>query len=188
MISIENFKKLKVRDLLIIVILAALWFLVAFLMNSYLDPQLSYILSLLVVTMLMSFCAILIKKAGVATLFYAVGGILTYRINDLGVVGIDKLIVLVVAGIIFEIFFLILKIEVKNLPVDVVIGTALSSATIPLTIGFLISVSAAMNMAASMVNLALLSLLIGVIGSILSFLTWHNARTNKFFLRFEYNY
>jgi ABC-type thiamin/hydroxymethylpyrimidine transport system permease subunit len=89
-------------------------------MNLFLEPQSSYILSLLVATILMSFTVHLVRKAGSATLFYCIGALLAFSINDLGATGINKLIVLVIAGIIFELIFLIFKLEIKNIPTDII--------------------------------------------------------------------
>lgn len=80
MIAIESFKRFRIIDILAIVVLASLWFLLSFLLNKFLGPQFSYILSLLMATTLMSFTVYLIRKAGSATLFYGIGALLTYNI------------------------------------------------------------------------------------------------------------
>lgn len=186
MIAIESFKRFKIMDIIAILALAGLWFLLSFLLNKFLGPQFSYIWSLLIATILMSFTVHLVRKAGSATLFYGIGALFTYSINDLGATGLNKLIVLVIAGIIFELIFLIFKIEVKNIQVDIIAGTAISAATIPVTTGLLLSSNVALSMITLLINLILLSFLVGLAGSVISFLIWYKLKTTKMVLRFEY--
>lgn len=98
----------------------------------------------------------------------------------------NKFIVLLIAGLVFEIVFLLIKAEIKNVPLDIVIGTAISAASIPILIGFLLSPNIFVVMISLVINLMLLSLLIGIAGSIISFIIWYNLRITRFVLRFEY--
>lgn len=186
MIAIESIKRFKIIDVTAIVVLACLWLLLSFLVSTFFSPQIIYILSLLIATTLMSLAVHLVRKAGTAILFYSFGALLTNTIYDLGATGINKLIVLVIAGIIFELVFLILKIEVKSVQLDIIISTAISAATIPLTTALLISFNTALNMIIPIINMMLLSLLIGLIGAFVSFLLWYNLKTTKTVLKFEY--
>ncbi len=187
MIATESFKRFRAKDLLVIIGLALLWFLLSAILDRNLGPQFSYIFSLALATFLMSFTAHFIRKAGSATLFYVFGGLFAFSINDLGVIGINKVLMLGSAGVVFEIVFLIFKIEVKNIQFDIITGTALSAASIPVTMAFMLSTEVAINMIASFINLTLLSFLVGVAGSVLSFMLWHQMRTTKMVLRFEYS-
>lgn len=186
MIAIESFKRFKIIDIIAIIILAGLWLLLSFLLDRFLDPQASYILSLLIAVTLMSFTVHLVRKAGSATLFYALGALFTYSINDLGTIGSDKLIVLIIAGIIFELIFLIFKLEVKNIQLDIMAGTAISAASIPITTGLLLSFNVSLSMISSIINLILLSFFVGLIGAVFSFLIWYNLRATKIVLKYEY--
>lgn len=186
MIAVENFKMFRLADIIAILFFAALWLIISLIISRFAGPQMSYILSLLAAAFLMSFAVHLTRKAGTATLFYIAGGMLTYSIDSIGAAGINKVIALAFAGLIFELVFLILKIEVKNVQLDIIAGTALSSACLPAAISLAISIDSALSMAVPVLNMMLLSFFVGIIGAVLSFLAWHSIRTTKTALRFEY--
>ena len=83
MIAVESFKKFRIVDLGIIIVLSGIWFLLSLVVNL-LDPQISYILNLLVLIFLMSFIVYLVRKAGSATLFFLISGLISYGVNDFG--------------------------------------------------------------------------------------------------------
>ncbi|MEK6903447.1 MAG: hypothetical protein AABW64_02260 [Nanoarchaeota archaeon] len=134
----------------------------------------------------MSFTVHLVRKAGSATLFYVIGAIFTYSINDIGHTGISKVITFLIAGILFELIFLIFKLEMKRIQLDIVAATAISAATIPLTTGFLLSFNVTLHMISSIINLMLVSFFVGLAGAVISFLAWHHVRTTKMILKYEY--
>ncbi|MFH1377015.1 MAG: hypothetical protein ABIH25_05255 [Candidatus Woesearchaeota archaeon] len=188
MIAIESFRRFRFKDILAIMILVALWWLLSQITINILafDPQITYIISLIIITLLMSFAVHLVRKAGSATLFYLIGSIITLNVNDIGITGLDKVIVFLFAGIIFELIFLIFKIEIKNIQIDIIAGTAISTAFIPILMVIILSITTALNMSTSAINLILLSFFIGIIGSIISFIIWYNLKTTKLVLKFEY--
>jgi len=186
MIAIESFKKFRAEDVIAILIFACIWWVLSFIFNKFLGSQFSYIFSLLLATTLMSFVVHLVRKAGSATLFYLISGFLTYNINNFGAIGLDKIIIFLIAGLIFELFFIIFKLEFKNVQFDIVIATSFSSMSIPVSIGFLISFGTAVHLLGATINLMILSFLIGLIGSIISFLIWSYLRRTKLILMYEY--
>jgi ABC-type thiamin/hydroxymethylpyrimidine transport system permease subunit len=185
MIAVESFQRFKIHDGAAILLLAGAWYGVSKL-ASLLSPQSSYLLSLLMVMFLLSFTVHLIRKAGAATLFCLTGALLTFSFNDLGATGIPKLLVFLMAGIVFELGFLLFKLEFKNVQVDILLGTAFAAASIPFTTGMLLSSGVTLTMLTAMLNLILTSFFVGVIGAILSFLLWYHLRTTKWVLKFEY--
>lgn len=187
MITIESFKRFNLIDLLLIILTAGLWFCLTSFITHVASPNMSYIFSLFIAAFLMSFTVNLVRKAGSATLFYLIGGIFTYLINDLGALRSTKLIALLFAGIVFETIFLILKLELKNIPLDIILGSALSAATIPITTGLLLSSTVSYSWLFELLNLSLLSFFIGVIGSVASFILWYNLRTTKIIMKYEYS-
>ena len=184
MINLESFRKLRKIDLLAIIILALLWALVTWLINLP-NTQLTFFLSLFITTMFMTFTALLIRKLGAVTLFYLIGAIITIPINNLGGLGLYKIPILLVAGIIFELFFLLLKIKIKNIPLDVVLGAAFSNFSIPFTM--LLFIPATKELTLFIWNFALMAFIIGIIGSIITFLIWYNIKGLKPIIRFEYS-
>jgi len=186
MIAIESFRKFKILDIAVILAFASLWLLLSWIINKIFGPQPSYILTLLVVTFLMSFTVHLVKKAGSATLFYTIGALLTFNINDLGAIGMNKLVIFAISGILFELIFLILKLELKNIQLDIITSTSISAASVPITTGFLLSFNVALNMMVPLINLILLSFLVGLAGAVMSFMIWYNLKNTKMILKFQY--
>ena len=184
MIELESFRKFRKIDLIAIIILALLWALVTWLINLP-NTQLTFMLSLFITTMFMTFTALLIRKFGAVTLFYLFGSIFTISINNLGGLGLYKVPILLVAGIIFELFFLLLKIKIKNIPLNVVLGAAFSNFSIPFTM--LLFVAATRELLPFVWNFALMTFIIGVMGSIITFLIWYNIKGLKPIIKFEYS-
>lgn len=186
MIAVESFKKFRILDVVLILFVSAIWAVIGYVVNILFTPQSSYIISLLIATFLMSFTVHLVRKAGSATLFYVIGGLLMFGLNDLGVTNMNKIWVLLVAGVVFELAFIILKLELKNIQLDIVLGSAFSAASVPFSTAFLLSVSLAKDVIGSIINIALLSFMIGFVGAVASFFLWYKLRTNKAVLKYEY--
>jgi len=184
MIELESFKRFRKIDLIAIIILAVLWAFITWIINIP-DNQFTFFLSLFVTTMFMAFTALLIRKIGAVTLFYLFGAIITISINNLGGLGIYKVPILLIAGIIFELFFLLLKIKIKNIPLDVVLGAAFSNFSIPFTM--LLFVSATRDLMPFVWNFALMVFIIGIMASIVTFLIWYKIKGMKLIIRFEYS-
>lgn len=184
MVKIELLRKFRKIDLLAIVILALLWAFITWLINIP-NNQFTFFLSLFITTMFMALIALLIKKVGAVTLFYLIGAIITIPINNLGGLGFYKVPILFIAGIIFELFFLLLKIKVKNIPLDVVLGAAFSNFSIPFTM--LLFISTTKELMPFVWNFALMAFIIGIMGSITTFLIWYNIRNLKPIIKFEYS-
>lgn len=180
----NSLKKFTNRDFVIILILAVLWAAIAYLMENIFTFR-SYSVSLLIAVTLMSFGVHLIKKIGVATAIYAIGAILTLGIGDIAVSGINKLITLLIAGVIFDISLLILKKDGVHTDMDVIVCAAISSAAIPIIGILLLSFEILTTMGTSIANVVLLSLLVGIVGSTLSYIVWHFFRTTGTSLRYE---
>jgi len=164
--------------------LAVLWAFITWIINIP-DNQFTFFLSLFVTTMFMAFTALLIRRVGAVTLFYLFGAIITISINNLGGLGIYKVPILLIAGIIFELFFLLLKIKLKNIPLDIVLGAAFSNFSIPFTM--LLFIPATRELMPFVWNFALMAFIIGIMGSIVTFLIWYNIKNSKIIIKFEYS-
>jgi len=185
MIAIESFRKFRKIDLIAIVALVFIWSVISYFINL-LNTPLTFMFSLFVTTMFIVFTAFFIRKAGAVTLFYLFGALITIPVNNLGGLGWNKVIVFVIAGIIFELFFLLLKTEIKNIPLDVVLGAAFSNASIPFTILFLL-IKTKTDLMLYVVNFALMTFIIGVMGAIIMILIWYHIKGLKPIIRFEYS-
>lgn len=184
MISPDGFRKLRKIDFAAIIVLTLLWAFITWL--AYIkDNQFTFFLSLFITTMFMVFTAFLIKRAGAATLFCLLGAIITIPINNFGGLGFYKVPIFFIAGIIFELFFLLLKIKIKNIPLNIVLGAAFSNFSIPFTM--LLFVEASGKLMHFAWNFAFMAFIIGVMASIIAFLIWYNIKDLKQVIKFEYS-
>lgn len=184
MIELESFRAFRKIDLIAIAVLVFLWAIITYFVNLS-NTQSAFMLSLFITTVFMTFTAFLIRKLFAVTLFYLIGAIITIPINNLGGLGFYKIPILVIAGIVFELFFLLLRIKIKNIPLDVILGAAFSNASIPWTILLLVQTSKGLLPYA--LNFSLSAFLIGIIGAIISFLIWYNIKSYKTIIKFEYS-
>ncbi|HLC65317.1 MAG TPA: hypothetical protein VJI46_04300 [Candidatus Nanoarchaeia archaeon] len=184
MTATGSFKRFRVLDLIVILISAGLFWLVSFAATSAFAPQTSYIASLLAASILVGLTANIIGKTGSAILFYLAVSLLAFRINDIGATGIDKVITLFIAGMVFEIIFLIFKVEIGGIQLDIIAATALSVASIPITASLLLSVAVTASNIYTVTNLVLLAFFMGVLGAVASSLIWSRIKHSRFLLKF----
>jgi hypothetical protein len=184
MIELESFRKFRKIDFVAIIILAVVWAFVTWIINIP-DNQLTFFLSLFATTMFMAFTALLIRKFLAVTLFYLIGAIITIPVNNLGGLGFYKVPVLFIAGIIFELFFILLKTKIKLIPLNIILGAAVSNFSIPFSIALFAGTTE--ELMPFVWNFAFTALIIGIMASIVSFLIWYNANGLKPAMRFEYS-
>ena len=182
----RTFRMFHIKDVIAIIVFAGLWLISSLLITRYSGPQAAYISSLFVAVLLVSFVILLLGKSGSATLFFLIGGLLTSGLGDLGAKGIDKIVVLVIAGAVLELSIMLINLRTDNIHLSVVVGATIAAAAIPLTTGLILSFEIVSTMIIPLVNLILLSLLIGLAGSSIALLSWHYLRIKKVFLRFEF--
>ena len=179
-IRIKSFRKI---DIIAIIILVFLWSVIAYFIN-FPNSQLSMIFSLFITTVFIAFIGFLTKRVGAVTLFCLFGSLTTIGINNMGDLGWYKLIVLVTAGVVFEPFLLFFNKKIMNIPWSVVLGAGFASASIPFTMA--LAVSSAKGLMLYVLNFALMAFIIGIMGAITAFLIWHNIKTKKLIIKFEY--
>jgi len=184
MFAVESFKKFRWIDIFAILFLAGLWLLLSFLVDYFCDLQTEYIFSLLIISVLLAFTVQLVNKTGTAVIFFGAGSFFTSFLDNIGPVGSDKVLVFLIAAVVFELIFLVLKLEIRNLQFDIILGTALSAAVIPFASALIISTSVALTMLSSLINLVLLSFFIGLIGALIAAFIWYELRATRFFLRY----
>src|SRR3989338_228954 len=184
MIQLESFARFRKIDFLALAILTVLWAVATTLINLP-NTQLTFMLSLAVTAIFVSFTALLIRKVGAVILFYFVGSAITISFNNL-IQGYYKILILVIAGIIFELAFLLTKkIYKSNIPFNLVLAAALSNASIPWII--LLFTEYSKELLTPTINFSLSALLIGIMGSLLTYLVWYNIKANKTIIKFEYS-
>jgi len=185
MIAIEEFKRFRLIDFLLVVFMAGVWSIFGFAFDSAFSPLVSYIASLAFLIAFVTFTLLLVKKVGTATLLLVIAALFTNGVGDIGPTGIYKIMTFLVAGLVFEAIFLVLKLEYKSVPIDIVASSAIAAAIIPIVVGMLLSLGIAIDQLTTMINLVLLSLFIGILSSLLTYLLWYNVRTIKFIIKLE---
>lgn len=185
MIAHEHFQKIKLKELVFIPIVAGIVSLFIFLNNLLFDPSLVLIISLFLLVLGMNLVVYLAKKSGTAVIFYLFTSFFTFSIGDIGILGWKKILAFVIAGILFEIIFLLLKLEIHSLPLDMIIGTSLSIASLPLVSAFLLSAGLASSFPLALINLIVLAFAVGLIASVITFLLWRKVKHTKVIIRLE---
>lgn len=185
MIAHEHIQMIRPKSIIFTLIVAVITALLIFLSNLFFSPTASFIISLIFLVAGMNFVVYLIKKVGIATLFYVFTAILTFWINDIGVLGWKKILVFFFAGLIFEIIFLFLKLHLHNVQLDMVVGTSLSAASISLFMAFALSEGLASSFPIGLLNLIILAMAVGLGASVVTFLLWHNIERMKPVLKLE---
>jgi len=185
MIAHEHVQRIRLKEFIFVVIVAIIISFILFIGNFFLSPTFSFITSLIFLVVGMNICIYLIKKTGIATLFYVLTAILTFWLHDIGVVGGYKILTFFFAGLIFEGIFLFLKLHVHNVPLDMIIGTSLSTASISLITGFALSEGLARSFPVELLNLILLAFAVGLIAATVTFLIWHSVEHTKPIIKLE---
>lgn len=183
MIQLESLSRYRRIDVLAIIALAMTWSIFSYFINLA-NTTWSFMVFLLVTAIFACFTALLIRKLGAVLLFYLIGGFFTYPFSILGT-GLNGLFILLVVGMVFELFLLVLKKEIKNIPLSLIIGAAISSVSIPWTMLLLIS-EKTKELVYFAGNFSLLALITGIMGAVICFLLWYQIKGTKAVIKFEY--
>src|SRR3989338_5636742 len=186
MIAHEHIQKIRLKELACIFLISMAAAMLIFLSNLIFSPSIFFIASIAILVLGMNFSVYLIRKTGVATIFYLITAILTISLFDIGVTGWKKIFVFFSAGILFELVFLILKLEIHNLPMDIIIGTSVSTAGLPFISALLLSVSLASSFPIALINLIILAFAVGLVASVIAFIIWYHIEPTKVMLKLHY--
>ena len=179
MLTPEHFRNIKIKEIIFTLVAAGIVSLLIFITNSFASPVSSLIFSLTLMAFVMNLLVYIIKKSGVATIFYVFIGMFTFHLLDLGFLGFKKFFTLLLAGLVFEFVFLFFKKSLPSIRLDLVLGTSISTASIPLITGFILSARLASSFPSELINLTLLGFISGLFSSILAFLFWLKIRKTK---------
>jgi hypothetical protein len=184
MVAYEHFKKFTYKEIVLGVIFALFSSLILFLSVSFSNPYVAIIISLASGVIFMNLFVYLTQKSGSALLFYFLLGLFTINIDDLGISGWEKVGAYVFAGLIFEIIFLVLKFTIYNLPVDMILGTSFSTASIVLFSSILI-VFGFPSLSLKLTNLIIIAFFTGLFFSTFTFLIWYFISGQKWMIKFR---
>ncbi|MEK6900368.1 MAG: hypothetical protein AABX05_04565 [Nanoarchaeota archaeon] len=185
MIALEQVRSITVKSLFFIVVIAGLVSLLMVLSNLILSPSWSFVFSVMILIAGMNLAVYLIDRAGAATLFYVLAAAFTLRLNDLGVIGWDKVLIFFIAGIIFEVIFLSLKIKVHHLSLDMVLGSSISAASVVIAAAFVLSSDLANSFPLELINLVLIGLASGLISSTILSLVWMHISRSRAVMKLQ---
>ncbi|MBD3312978.1 hypothetical protein GF345_00890 [Candidatus Woesearchaeota archaeon] len=178
---------INIRDIIWIMALALLWTVASSITNRLFGFQSAYIFSILTLSFFLTFAVNISPKQGTGLLFLILGGLFTYTLNDIGSAGINRLILLLATGVVFEIIFFLLSIEYKkNIRMNTIIAATISAGLIPVIMGLLYSLEIVSRMIVPVINLMLLSLVTAFAGSLISFLFWYRIKATKLYIRMVY--
>ena len=183
MLPPEIWRRYRKLDLTAIIASVLAWALLTGLIN-WPNSVSTFYLSLFLTAVFMSFIALLIRKIGAVMLFSILGALISLPINNLGGLGIYKIAALGVAGLVFETVFVLVRLEFKSIPIDLILASALSFFSIPFTMALF--VPSTKGLVPYLWNFALSALLIGVMGAVAAFLIWYRIKGLHAVIKFEY--
>ena len=128
----------------------------------------------------------LVRKVGASILYNLVVSLISFPVQGIGETVLVKASVLIIAGLVFEVMFGLLRYLLDS-DVNIIVSATVSAATIPLTTISLASYIIKINVLNTLFNLTLLSALVGFAGAIIAFLFWYNIKITKPIMKFEYS-
>ncbi len=148
-----------------------------------LSPAGLFLFSLLLLTIGLNTIAYLTPWFGRAWIFLALVSIFTLSLDDMGLIGFSKIAVFLLIGLVFELSFLYLKLHLHSVPLDMIIGSSLAMAALPLSSAFILSARLASTFPDTLKNLILSGFAVGLGASVLVFLLWKEIEHTKPVLR-----
>ncbi len=179
MLEIESFKKWKISDLIALLILLSAWILGSLAIKKIV-PSLS--ISIAATAVILTLTTLIIRKVGAVSLFCLSAGMIgtaldIFEITKYGVT------ILLLSGILFEIFLLVIKIEIKNIPLDVILASSFAMASIPWSMKlYLLQVTIQSE---TLINMSLILFIAGIIGSVCGYLIWNKIKLTKLLIHYE---
>ena len=185
MIAIESIRRFRVKDYLAIVLSAFLWTIGTAMLSRF-ETRFQFSLIMLFTTVLVALTVLLLRRAGTATLWYLCCAIFSFNISNFGFIeGWKKLLIFAIAGIIFELVSLLFHLEIGFIPGNIIMGAILSNMSIPAAL-LLFMPGVQSSIAIPLLNFTIGLAIIGLVGSMISFILWHHLSARKWVLRFSY--
>ena len=185
MFAIELFQIIRIKQLIFTLFVAAITSLFIYLANYFLPPVPLLIVSLFLLTIGMNLCVYMLRRFGIATIFMFFIAMLTFNISELGFYGWNKVLTYVIAIVVFEVIYLIFKIEISSLPLDMIFGTAISLTSIFLISPMLLSQTLLLIFTTELINLLIMTFATSIISSTIFALIWGKLASTKKIVKFE---
>ncbi|MBT5342174.1 hypothetical protein HOL59_01175 [Candidatus Woesearchaeota archaeon] len=185
MFAIELFQIIRIKQLIFTLFVAAIISLFIYLADYFLPPVPLLIVSLFLLTIGMNLCVYMLRRFGIATIFMFFIAMLTFNISELGFYGWNKVLTYVIAIVVFEVIYLIFKIEISSLPLDMIFGTAISLTSIFLISPMLLSQTLLLVFTTELINLLIMTFATSIISSTIFALIWGKLASTKKIVKFE---
>jgi hypothetical protein len=176
-------QRLRRLDFAAIAVLVITWLLSVALINRIsFEP---FLLTIFITAAFMSFAALLIRRIASVVLFALAASSTAALAGTFGTLGSNAIPVLAVAGLAFEAVLMAVRAEIKNVPLNLVLGAGLAAASMPWTM-LLLANQTAKSLLPLVWNLSITAFFIGVAGAVVSFLIWYYIKNTKPIIKFEY--
>ncbi len=184
MIAHEHIQKFTIKELALILLLSVFSFLLIYFGTHLINPSYTLIFSLGITIVLMNLLMYVISKSGTALFYYTLVAFFTMNIHDIGITGYDKVIAFVIAVLVFEVVFLILKLHLHNVPADMILGSSLFGPALMFAAAFILS-TIDLIMGIGFINMLLLSFGVTLGSSVIAFLLWYHIARAKPIVKFR---
>jgi len=164
-------------DAIAIVFVAALWSISLIFadLQSFVS---AYAFKILIMSFIVCFTYLLIRRRGAVLAVIILVSIFS---EPTGMAGYNGIIIVFIAGVNFEIMIALLQKKLKN-PVEVILSTCVSVCLIPFMFYYFFQSIQLENI----LNFALATLFISLIGALLSNLLWYKIKSMKAIIKYEY--
>jgi len=124
-----------------------------------------------------------LKRTSVGALFLFLTGLMTVFIAEFGIIGINKILIFLIVGIVFELTYWLLR--KKVMMVKMILATTISFNLLPLLIAFFLSFKLASTFPLELLNLLILFFSLSVLSSSLGYYLWTKLSTTSWMVKLE---
>lgn len=183
LLPFETLQLFRKKDFLLIFGFSLLFSFISYLVNQF-NSETSFHLRLALFYMILVLSLLFVKKSG-SVLFFCIFSSVLYKSSLFQFISFyQALITFIVIGITFEAFFLLLKLEIKNIPLDILLGSAFSSSIISFVL--LLFTDKTYSLYTNAFNISAINFFTAIIGASCAFIIWFQIRSSKKVIKFEY--
>ncbi|MFC1754901.1 hypothetical protein ACFL96_16150 [Thermoproteota archaeon] len=174
----------KLTDLKAVFIFAVLLSIIIWAIHLLDHTLLSYILISVFLGAFIALVALSVRKFGSVLVFMLLVSLLSFGADNIGIQGWGKISVFLIAGLLFEIVFLLFRFTGET--ISTIISALISFISIPVSIGLILSFDVMKELTNGMMNICLNSSVFGVLGAIIGLVIWAKVKNTMLFVRLRY--
>ncbi|MBS3138745.1 hypothetical protein J4207_03505 [Candidatus Woesearchaeota archaeon] len=183
MIAHEHLHLVNIRQLVALGLVALFAAVLMYVVDGILSPTSAFVVSIALLVGLAAFVMMLIQKSGVFLFFYGLVALFTITLSDVGIMGVKKILVYLIAALAFEVVFLLLKVRIHFVAADIVLGGALSGFVLPFFAALLLVGNFVIQL--QVFNLMLLGFVSGLCGALVACAVWHYVKNVVLFIELD---